>query len=231
LRWWFEVVWITNQKHHKESTFSFQDQLLGQDLDVKLIIWFIFWIYKNCSESNASYPMMMAHNISQMLMVWQESLNLLTNMPLYFVVVWQMAAEGQSNRMEVCMKWWCVNEFLQIEKKWHPLTFINACWMFIETTQWMWAHPHHGWWVSAEAIAMFQMAMYCYHTKKWRVSWLTQLHKLADYDQGTLYRAKYCLQCVGNNGDNTGILQTGIPSGFPIIQANHQLRPLNHNAD
>ena len=32
--------------------------------------------------------------------------------------------------------------------------------------------------------------------------------ELADYNQGTVYRAEYWLQCIGNNGDNVGISQS-----------------------
>jgi len=42
-------------------------------------------------------------------------LNLPTNIPLNFVAVRQMTAEGQSD-MEVCMKQRCVIEFLHAEK-------------------------------------------------------------------------------------------------------------------
>lgn len=51
-----------------------------------------------------------------------------------------MIAEGQSDRMvsdvEVGVKQSCVIEFLHVEK-WHPLTFIDASLMFLETTRWM----------------------------------------------------------------------------------------------
>ena len=61
-----------------------------------------------------------------------------TNIPLH-VAVWQMAAEGQSDKvitdMEVCMKRKRGTEFLPVEK--YPLTFINACWTFMETKQWV----------------------------------------------------------------------------------------------
>ena len=47
-----------------------------------------------------------------------------------------MAAEGQSNRMapdmEVNMKQKGVFKFFHAEK-WHPLTFINSRWTFVET--------------------------------------------------------------------------------------------------
>ena len=43
--------------------------------------------------------------------------------------VWQMVPD-----MEVQMKQRYATEFLHAEK-WHPLTLINACWMFMETKQ------------------------------------------------------------------------------------------------
>ena len=48
--------------------------------------------------------------------------------------------------MEVWMKERCVTEC-------HPLTFSDACWMFMETKQWMWAQWGGGWCISAEVIA------------------------------------------------------------------------------
>ena len=38
------------------------------------------------------------------------------------------------------------------EQKWHPLPFINAHWMFMETQEWMWAQWGSRWCVSAVAI-------------------------------------------------------------------------------
>ena len=55
------------------------------------------------------------------MVVWQQRLNLPTNIPLYVVAVRQMAAEGQSDAitsdMGVQMKQRCVTEFLHLEKK------------------------------------------------------------------------------------------------------------------
>ena len=55
-------------------------------------------------------------NQRQMLVGWQERLNLPTNIPLYFVCVQQMAAEGQSDKMvsdvEARMKQRCVISFM-----------------------------------------------------------------------------------------------------------------------
>ena len=51
--------------------------------------------------------------------------------------------------------------------------------------------PHSGW--PCTAIA------------KRRVYQSTDLCRLVDYGQGTVYRAEYWLQCVGNNDGNVGI--------------------------
>jgi len=55
-----------------------------------------------------------------MVVVRQQRLKLPTNTPLHFVAAWQMAAEGQSDKMVpdvgVCMKKQCVIEFLCVEK-------------------------------------------------------------------------------------------------------------------
>ena len=37
---------------------------------------------------------------------------------------------------------------------------------------------------------------------KLRASQSANLHNLADYGHGTVYRAEYWLQCIGNNGSN-----------------------------
>ena len=48
--------------------------------------------------------------------------------------VWQTASD-----MEVYLKQKCVTEFPLWGKKWHPLTFINVCWMLMVTKERMWA--------------------------------------------------------------------------------------------
>ena len=42
-------------------------------------------------------------------------------------------------------------------KKWHPLTFINAHWMFMETKWWMWVQWGSGWCVQAEVSSFSDM--------------------------------------------------------------------------
>ena len=66
-----------------------------------------------------------------MLVGWQLRLNLPTNIPLHFVAVQQMAAEGQCDKsasdMEVCMERRCGFEFLHVEKM--APTDIHQCFL------------------------------------------------------------------------------------------------------
>jgi len=74
-------------------------------------------IHESCSESNVSYVMMLAYDVRSKW--WDGGLNLPTKIPLHFVTMTQMAAEGQSNKMasdmEVHMKQRCGLEFLHVE--------------------------------------------------------------------------------------------------------------------
>ena len=79
---------------------------------------FNYSVYKGCSESNASYFLMLSHNVRggcmavKPLPVCEYSITV--------VAMWQMAAEGHSDKMasntEAYMKQNCVIEFLHVEK-------------------------------------------------------------------------------------------------------------------
>lgn len=47
--------------------------------------------------------------------------------------------------------------------------------------------------------------MYRSHIMKWKASWSTCPHELTGYNQGTVHRCEYWLQCFGNHGGNVGI--------------------------
>jgi len=79
-------------------------------------------------------------------------------------------------------------------KKWHPLTFIDACWMLMETKQWMWAQWGSEWCVLvvvsvSERLVTFITTVHSCHTMKWRVA------QWADCDQGAVYGAECQFQC------------------------------------
>ena len=111
-------------------------------------------IYDSCSESNTSYFIMSDHSVrGGMTVEVQPSCQYF----IIFVAIRQMAAEAQTHKikpnMKLDMKKRCIIEFLH-EKKLHPLTFVDTCWMFLETKQWMSAQWHVGWCISAVANAM-----------------------------------------------------------------------------
>ena len=88
----------------------------------------IGWKNMVSSKSNASYFMTLAHDVRERWW-WCASI------PLHFVAMWLMAAEGQSDTvtsdMEVHMKQRCVTEFLLVEKNgthWHSLTLAECWW-------------------------------------------------------------------------------------------------------
>ena len=94
----------------------------------------------------------------------------------------------------------------------HPLTFIDACWKFMETKRWMWAQWGSGWCVSAVVTAIWKTSHVpdCHdscHTMKWRASQSTHLNILADLQPGNCVTAEYQLQCVGNDIGHAGISQ------------------------
>ena len=103
--------------------------------------------------------------------------------------MWQMAAEGQSDRMafdmEVHVKQRSVTVNSSIWKQWHTLTLISAYWMFLETKHWMWAQWGGEWCISAVVTVghLCWCRLLCawhaascssvvkMHSEWWRLSW------------------------------------------------------------
>ena len=132
------------------------------------------------------------------------------NIPFHFVPIWQMAAEGQSDRMasdiEVRIKQRCVTEFLQAEKI-ATIDIIHWCLVRIFGHQTVNVSTVRQWVVHSSSGDNDVKDKPCSrgphtHTTKWRVSQSAHKHKSADYSQETLYRAKYELQYFGNDGGN-----------------------------
>ena len=66
-----------------------------------------------------------------------------------------------------------------------------------------------------ERQATFLIAMHSYHTTKQRASQSAHSCESVDYDQGTVYRAEYWLQCIENNNGNIVISQS-LCQGSPM---------------
>jgi len=113
-----------------------------------------------------------------------------------------------------------------IQNLWHPLTFVYACWMFLEIK-----HCEHSevvgaafqqWWQWHKRQATFWTAMHSCHTAKWRASQSAHPHGSVDYDRGTVHGAEYHLQYIANDGGNIGISQMNAHKGTewtPYVQA------------
>lgn len=126
----------------------------------------------------------------QMLMVWKYVLNFIADIPLHFVHMWQMAAEGLSDKMEsnkeVCMKQSGGTELLHVEK----IAFIDIhqCLLNFYGEQTvdvrLWVVPFSSGQQWDEKQATFQTAVHSSHTKKWVASWSAHWHKSAEHNQG-----------------------------------------------
>lgn len=121
--------------------------------------------------------------------------------------VWQMASD-----MEVHMKQRCVTEFLHVEK----IAPINIHWCLLNiyenqtvnmSTVRQLVAVTVTWKISHVADVDAQLSH-----QKWRASPSADPWESVDYNQGTVYRAEYWLQCFGNDGGNVRISQF-IPDG------------------
>ena len=90
---------------------------------------------------------------------------------------------------------------------WHSLTHAESLW-----------RPNSGcerseeadgafqqWQQRHERQTTFQTDMHSCHTTKWRLSQSAHPHKLVNYNQRTVYRVEYQLQCIENDDGNVGI--------------------------
>ena len=116
--------------------------------------------YESFSKNNASHFIMLAHNVRGI--SWWYSSRGWTFSPVFCYILlpcdrWQQ--RGSLTKWH--LTWKCVwNKGVSLnssmQKTWHPLTFINTCWMFLKTKQWMWAQWGGGLWVSAVVTVMWK---------------------------------------------------------------------------
>jgi len=76
-------------------------------------------MYEGCSDSNISYFCKLAYDVRGGYWYGSKGWTFLDNILLHVVAVWQMAAEGQSDKMvsdmDMHLKQMCVSEFLHVE--------------------------------------------------------------------------------------------------------------------
>ena len=122
-------------------------------------LWIIERRCEGCSKSYASYSTMLAHNLRGR--CWRDDSGGWNFPPIFHYILslcdrWQQW-DSLSKRH---LTWKCtwskgVSMISSLWKKWHPLTFINTCWMFMETKQWMWAQGGGGYSVSSPLVQIF----------------------------------------------------------------------------
>ena len=79
----------------------------------------------------------------------------------YFTVLLCDRWQQRGSLTKWCLTWkyvWSKGVSLDSSmlKKWHPLAFIDACWMSMETKQWVWAQWGGGWCISTVVTAMWK---------------------------------------------------------------------------
>jgi len=124
------------------------------------------WNYHDgCSRSNASYFMMSAHSVRSR--CWWYGSRGWTFLPISHCILlpcdrWQQ----KGSLAKLCLTWkhvWSKGVALKssVQKKWHPLTFVDTCWMFMETEQGMWAQWCGGVCVSAGVTTTVAHLCWC----------------------------------------------------------------------
>ena len=123
---------------------------------------------EGCSKSNASYFITLAHNIRGRCW-WYDSRGWTFPSIFHYSLLLCDRLQQKSSLTEWNLTWervWSKGVSLNssMRKKWHPLTFIDTCWVSMETKQWMWAQWGSGgalqqWQQQHERQAMIWMTM------------------------------------------------------------------------
>lgn len=110
-------------------------------------------IYEGCSERNASYVIMLTHDIRGG--CWWYSRR---GWSFPYSITFCCCAAGGSRGAVWQKGMWYGSVYVSLNsslwKKWHPLTFNNTCWVFVETKQWM--QWNSGWCISAVLTSMWK---------------------------------------------------------------------------
>jgi len=117
------------------------------------------WKYEICFKSNASYFTMSYHTNRGG--CWQYgSRDWTFPMILHFMSLPCDRWQQRGSLTKWCLTWKCIwskdVEFYSSmwKKKWPLLIFIDACWMFVDTKQRLWAQRGGRWCISAAETAM-----------------------------------------------------------------------------
>ena len=106
-----------------------------------------------CSQTNAFYFIMLGHSARGRCW-WYGSRGWPFPPTFHYVLLLCNRWQQRGSLTQWQLKWKCVwSKWVELnssmQKKRHPLTFINACWMSVESKQWTWAQWGAGQCVSA----------------------------------------------------------------------------------
>ena len=124
----------------------------------------------HCSESNAFSFIMLATDTRGR--CWRYSSRGWTFSPIFCYMFlpcdrWQQ----RGSLKQWCLTWKCmwskdVELNSSMQEKWPPVTFISACWAFMEPKQWMWAHWDR-WCFSAVVTEVVGQLCWCRLLSAW----------------------------------------------------------------
>jgi len=149
-------------------------------------------IYEGCSESNASYFILLAHNIRGRCWGYGSRCWTLPTISRYMLLLCDRCHlwYGSASKAKVC-HWTppCGRK----STHWHSSALAECLW-----------RPNSGCEHSELVSGVFQKWWpHSCHSTKWRPSWKGH----PDYDWTSRWRGGYRLQWIGNSGANVGILQ------------------------
>lgn len=115
-------------------------------------------MYYGCSESNASYFILLAHNVRGGRW-WYGCRGWTFLETLCYMLLPCDRWQQRGSLTKWCLTWKCgwsksVSLNSSMQKAVYPLTFINALWMFMETKQQMWAQWGSQWCLSTAVTVM-----------------------------------------------------------------------------
>ena len=133
-------------------------------------IYELYYIFDGgCSESNASYFIMLTHNIRDECW-WYSSRGWIFPSVFHYMLLLCDRWQQRGTLTEWCLTWKCIwSKGMPLKfsmwKKWHPLTFTDSCWTFMETEHWMWAQWGSGCCVSA--VVRVTVGHLCWYRLLW----------------------------------------------------------------
>jgi len=153
--------------------------------------------YEGCSESNASLFIMSAYSIRDG--CWWDGSRGWAFVTVFHCMLllcdrWQQRGtdknaiwHGSVWEAKVC-PW-----ISPCGKKWHPLAFINTCWTFMGTKQWMWVHWGSSWCVSVVDTRTVDHLHWYRILWTWHAGCLSSLAKPNSYGADCVAKIVLCM--------------------------------------